>query len=113
MVALFERYDALALPSAQVWPFPAEWRWPQSIAGRAMDTYHRWMEVVIYATLAGLPCIAMPVGFGKENGLPMGVQLIGRPHGDLAVLQLARAFERIGVGPSRSVAPGGACPPAA
>ena len=46
MVRLFERYDVLALPSAQVWPFPAEWRWPQSIAGRTMDTYHRWMEVV-------------------------------------------------------------------
>lgn len=107
MVKLFERYDALALPTAQVWPFPAEWRWPQSIMGRPMDTYHRWMEVVIYATLAGLPCIAMPAGFGA-NGLPMGVQLIGRPHGDLPVLQLARAFERIGVGPSRSIAPGGA-----
>ncbi len=109
MVRLFERYDALALPTAQVWPFPAEWRWPQAIGGRAMDTYHRWMEVVIYATLAGLPCIAMPVGFGA-NGLPMGVQLIGRPHGDLGVLQLARAFERIGVGPTRSIAPGGAQP---
>jgi amidase len=67
------------------------------------------MEVVIYATLAGLPCIAMPAGFGV-NGLPMGVQLIGRPHDDLGVLQLARAFERIGVGPSRSIAPGGAQP---
>ena len=107
MLRLFERYDALALPSAQVWPFPAEWRWPREIAGRAMDTYHRWMEVVVYATLAGLPCIAMPAGFGAQ-GLPIGVQLIGRPHGDLGVLQLARAFERIGVGPSRSVAPGGA-----
>ena len=105
MLALFDRYDVLALPSAQVWPFPAEWRWPQTIAGRPMDTYHRWMEVVIYATLAGLPCIAMPAGFGA-NGLPMGIQLIGRPLGDLAVLQLARAFEKIGVGPSRSVAPG-------
>src|SRR4029078_98967 len=80
MVALFERYDALALPSAQVWPFPAERRWAHSIAGRTMDTQHRWMEVVIYATLAGLPCIAMPVGFGKENGLPVGVQRIGPPH---------------------------------
>jgi amidase len=107
MVRLYERYDALALPTAQVWPFPAEWRWPQAIGGRAMDTYHRWMEVVIYATLAGLPCIAMPVGFGA-SGLPMGVQLIGRPHGDLGVLQLARAFERIGVGPTCSIAPGGA-----
>ncbi len=107
MLRLLEHYDALALPTAQVWPFPAEWRWPQAIAGRSMDTYHRWMEAVIYATFAGLPCIAMPVGFGA-NGLPMGVQLIGRPHGDLAVLQLARAFERLGVGPSRSLAPGGA-----
>jgi Asp-tRNA(Asn)/Glu-tRNA(Gln) amidotransferase A subunit family amidase len=49
----------------------------------------------------------MPVGFGA-SGLPMGVQLIGRPHGDLGVLQLARAFERIGVGPTCSIAPGGA-----
>jgi amidase len=107
LLGLFERYDALALPTAQVWPFPAEWRWPQTIEGRAMDTYHRWMEAVIYATFAGLPCIAMPVGFGA-NGLAMGVQLIGRPHDDLGVLQLARAFERIGVGPTRSLAPGGA-----
>jgi amidase len=109
MLALLERFDVLALPTAQVWPFPAEWRWPKEIAGRAMDTYHRWMEAVIYATFAGLPCLAMPVGFGAQ-GLPMGVQLIGRPHGDLAVLQLGRAFERIGVGPSRSLAPGGARP---
>ncbi|HEX4233008.1 MAG TPA: amidase [Caldimonas sp.] len=107
MVRLFEHYDALALPSAQVWPFPAEWRWPQQINDRTMDTYHRWMEVVIYATLAGLPSIAIPAGFGA-NGLPMGVQLIGRPHDDLGVLRLARAFERIGVGPTRSIAAGGA-----
>jgi len=109
MLRLFERYDALALPTAQVWPFPAEWRWPREVAGRTMDTYHRWMEVVIYATLAGLPCIAMPAGFGA-NGLPIGVQLIGRPHGDLGVLQLARAFERIGVGPTKSVGAGGVTP---
>ena len=107
LLHLLERFDVLALPTAQVWPFPAEWRWPQAIEGRPMDTYHRWMEAVIYATFAGLPCIAMPVGFG-DDGLPMGVQLIGKPHGDLAVLQLARAYERIGVGPSRSLAPGGA-----
>jgi amidase len=107
MLGLFERYDALALPAAQVWPFPVEWRWPQSIEGRPMDTYHRWMEAVIYATFAGLPCISMPVGFGPQ-GLPMGVQLIGRPHADLGILQLARAYERIGVGPSKSNAPDGA-----
>ena len=93
MLAHFERCDVLALPTAQVWPFDASQRWPTSIAGREMDTYHRWMEVVIYATFAGLPCISVPVGFGP-TGLPMGMQLIGRPRGDLAVLQLAHAYER-------------------
>ena len=92
-VALFERCDVLALPSAQVWPFDAAQRWPARIAGREMDTYHRWMEVTIYATFAGLPCISVPVGF-SPTGLPMGMQLIGRPRGDLALLQLAHAYER-------------------
>jgi amidase len=57
-----------------------------------MDSYHRWMEVVIYATFAGLPCISVPTGFNAQ-GLPMGLQLIGRPHGDAALLALAAAYE--------------------
>ena len=84
--------DALALPSAQVWPFEASLRWPDRIAGHPMDTYHRWMEVVIYATLAGLPCISVPAGFDAA-GLPMGLQLIGRPQGEAALLRVARAYE--------------------
>jgi amidase len=92
LLTLFERFDALALPSAQVWPFDAALRWPTHIAGREMDTYHRWMEVVIYATLAGLPCISVPAGFNGA-GLPMGLQLIGRPQGEAALLRLARAYE--------------------
>ena len=92
MVSLFERFDLLVLPSAQVWPFPAEWTWPRQVAGRTMDTYHRWMEVVIYATLAGLPAMSVPVGF-SDAGLPMGMQLIGPPLGDLVVLNAAAAYE--------------------
>ena len=61
-------------------------RWPRTIAGRAMDTYHRWMEVTIYATFAGLPAISVPAGFDAARRLPMGLQLIGRPHGDAALL---------------------------
>ena len=90
---LFERFDFLALPSAQVWPFDAALRWPTHIAGREMGTYHRWMEATIYATFAGLPCISVPAGFGAA-GLPMGLQLIGRPQADAAVLRLAHAYEQ-------------------
>ncbi len=92
MLSLFDRFDFLALPSAQVWPFDANERWPAAIGNRKMDTYHRWMEVVLYATLAGLPCISVPAGF-SANGLPMGLQLIGRPQADLEVLKLAQAYE--------------------
>jgi len=92
MVDVLRGVDVLALPTAQVWPFPAELHWPSEIAGRRMDTYHRWMEVTIYATFAGLPAVAVPAGFGAE-GLPMGLQLIGRPRADLDVLRLAAAYE--------------------
>ncbi len=92
LLGLFQRFDVLALPCAQVWPFDAALRWPTQIAGRTMDTYHRWMEVVIYATFAGLPCISVPAGFSPD-GLPMGLQLIGRPQGEAALLRLARAYE--------------------
>jgi amidase len=88
---LFEQFDALMLPAAQVWPFPVEWRWPQEINSVAMDTYHRWMEVVVPASLIGLPALALPAGFGA-NGLPMGVQLIGRTGTDAAVLAMGQAY---------------------
>ena len=93
LLTLFEKHDFLALPTAQVWPFDAAVRWPQHINGVEMDTYHRWMAVVIYATFAGLPCISIPVGF-DARGLPMGMQIIGKPHADLEVLQLAHAYEQ-------------------
>jgi amidase len=93
ITALFDRFDALVLPTAQVWPFDASERWPSSIAGRQMDTYHRWMEATSYATFAGLPAISVPVGF-DDRGLPMGMQLIGRPRGDVDVLRLAHAYEK-------------------
>ncbi|HEX7890712.1 MAG TPA: amidase [Ramlibacter sp.] len=91
---LFERFDYVVAPSAQVFPFPAEQHWPQSVAGVAMDTYHRWMEIVSPFTLAGLPVASVPVGFGA-GGLPMGLQLAGPPRADLPVLALAQAWERI------------------
>jgi amidase len=92
VLGLFERVDFLALPTAQVWPFPVEERWPKTIAGRTMDTYHRWMEVVVIPTFAGLPAVSVPAGF-STTGLPMGLQLVGKPRGDLDLLRLARTYE--------------------
>lgn len=94
LLRLFEQHDVLVLPTAQAWPFDARERWPQAVAGRAMDTYHRWMEVVIYATFAGLPALSVPVGFNAA-GLPMGMQLIGAPRQDAAVLRLGAAYEAL------------------
>ena len=90
---LFESYDALILPTTQVWPFPVEWRNPEEIAGVKMDTYHRWMEVVIPVGLLGLPCIAMPAGFGA-NGLPGGISVFGPRGSDAALLQIGHAWHQ-------------------
>ena len=88
---MFESMDVLVLPSAQLWPFDVEWAYPESIAGHAMDTYHRWMQVVIPAGLIGLPVVNVPVGFG-ENGLPAGIQLIGPRGSDGLLLRLAQQW---------------------
>lgn len=90
---LFERFDYLLSPSAQVFPFDANIHWPKSINGVAMDTYHRWMEVVVPASLLGAPVLDVPVGFGAQ-GLPMGMQIIGRNRADFAVLQLGYAYDQ-------------------
>jgi len=98
MLGLMRRFDVLVLPSCQVWPFDAALRWPAAIETPKgpvqMDTYHRWMEVVIYASLAGLPALNVPVGFSAQ-GLPMGMQLIGQPQGELALLSLGLAYEEV------------------
>ena len=93
VIRMFERYDALLLPGAQLFPFDANITWPRDVGGRSMDTYHRWMEIMIGATMAGLPAISVPAGFSSA-GLPMGLQVIGPPRSDMAVLQLAYAYEQ-------------------
>jgi amidase len=95
LAKLMESYDVLALPVAQVWPFAIEETWPRSINGRAMDTYHRWMECTLYATFAGLPAISVPAGFDATGNWPMGLQLIGKPLGDAELLQAAAGYEAL------------------
>lgn len=89
---LFQRYDYMTLPSASVFPFPVETHYPTEIAGKKMDTYHRWMQVVIPITMSGCPSLGAPVGFNAA-GLPMGMQFVGPMHAEHAVMQLANAYE--------------------
>ncbi|TPL13760.1 amidase [Mesorhizobium sp. B2-4-10] len=92
LLSLFDRFDLIALPTAQVFPFDVGTHWPREIAGRPMDSYHRWMQVSAPATMGGCPAVSVPVGF-DARGRPMGMQLIGRPRGDMAVLKAAAAYE--------------------
>ncbi|WP_170572227.1 amidase [Ruegeria atlantica] len=84
-------FDALVLPSAQVWPFEIETSYPTEIAGKSLDTYHRWMEVMLPVSLIGLPCLSVPVGFGSD-GLPMGMQLFGARGADAEILSIGEAY---------------------
>jgi len=98
--ALFHRvrefmknYDFLALPVSQVPPFPLEQEYVSEINGMKMETYLDWMRSCYYITVTGQPAISVPSGF-TDDGLPVGLQLVGRPQDDLGVLQLAHAFEK-------------------
>ncbi len=100
LAALFQEVDLIALPSAQVWPFDKTLRRPAMVGGQPLDTYHRWMEVVVPVSLAGLPCLSVPVGFG-DAGLPMGMQLAGPVGADARVLAMGQAWHRATDWPGR------------
>ena len=91
VLALFDQHDVLVAPTAQVFPFEAHRHWPECIGDVQMDSYHRWMEVITPMTLTGLPTVSVPLGFNAD-GLPMGMQLIGRPGADHALLGLAQQY---------------------
>ena len=89
----FDRYEFLMLPVSQVAPFPVEVEWVRAINGVTMNTYVDWMATCYAVTLTGLPAISVPCGF-TPDGLPVGLQIVGRHHRDLDVLKIAFAFEQ-------------------
>ena len=88
-----ETYEFLILPVNQVPPFDVKQRYITEINGVKMDTYIDWMKTCYYVTVTGLPAISVPCGFTSE-GLPVGVQIVGRHQDELGVLQMAYAFEQ-------------------
>ena len=94
MIAFLETYDVLICPSACVAPFPVETRWPREVAGVAQETYIDWLRITSAITLTGCPVVALPCGLNAD-GLPIGLQLVGRPRGEHALLAAAAAVEEI------------------
>jgi len=88
-----ETYEFLILPVNQVPPFDLKQRYVTEINGVKMATYLDWMKSCYYISVTGHPAISVPCGFTPE-GLPVGVQIVGRHHDDFGVLQLAHAFEQ-------------------
>ena len=98
--SFFEQYDVLALPTTQLVPFEIDVEWPRHVDGVPMETYIDWMRSCSDITVTGCPAISMPAAF-TPDGLPVGVQFVGRPQGDVELLQFARSWERA-VSPTRT-----------
>ncbi|MBL8673863.1 MAG: amidase, partial [Rhodospirillales bacterium] len=88
----FSTWDVMCFPGAPVEPFPVEKRYVEEINGRKMPSYIDWVLGSSIVTMSGFPAICVPCGFTR-SGLPVGMQLVGRPRGEGALLQAARLFE--------------------
>jgi len=90
---LFDRYEYFVLPVTQLAPFDVTIPYPREVAGTAMSTYIDWMRSCWYVTFMSSPAISVPAGF-TSDGLPVGIQIVGRPRKEWSVLQVAHAFEQ-------------------
>jgi amidase len=88
-----ERYAFLLCAVNQVPPFDAHATWPATIDGVPMDTYIAWMKSAYWISVTFRPAASVPAGF-TTDGLPVGLQIVGRYRDDRGVLQLAHAFEQ-------------------
>ena len=103
--AFLRRHEFLLCPVNQLPPFPVDTEYPTEIAGVKLDNYIDWMKSCYYISVAGLPAVSVPAGFTPE-GLPVGLQIVGRHGDDFGVLQLAHAFEQAtGVWKKRPIIP--------
>ncbi|MGW4798089.1 amidase [Nonomuraea sp. NPDC004297] len=93
MAAFFDSYDVLIAPVSQVPPFPVEQPHVSEINGERLPDYLSWMRSAYWISVLHSPAASVPAGF-TDDGLPVGVQIVGRPFEDARVLRVARAFEQ-------------------
>ena len=90
----FGKFDHLLTPTMAVPPFPVEQNYPQTVAGKVMKTYVDWIAPTFILSLTGLPVASVPCGKDPE-GMPVGLQIVGQPRGEEAVLALAAAVQKL------------------
>lgn len=99
--AMFQRlmdfladHDFLIVPTAIMTPFPAEWRRVERLGNHEFDSYIDWIAITFTLSLTACPIISIPCGF-TASGMPVGLQILGRPRGDAAVLGMAAWCEAV------------------
>ena len=104
MIDLFEKFDVLACPTVGCMPHSTSEEWVRNVGGVELVGYMDWLRFAFLATVTGLPAISIPVGLGPR-GLPVGLQLIGKPRGEAALLAAARFVEKTVGGPLGPIDP--------
>jgi amidase len=94
MTAFFETHDLLICPSASVPPFPVEQKYVAEIDGKPCKTYIDWFSITFALTLTACPVLSLPCGF-TTDGLPVGLQLVGKPKGEADLLRAAKWMEEV------------------
>ena len=105
ILVFFETHDFLICPAASIAPFPVDQRYVTEIDGKPCETYIDWFSITFALTMTGCPTISVPCGFTSE-GLPVGIQIMGKPRGEAALLLAAKQFEQaIGIAAQLPIAP--------
>jgi amidase len=94
VAAFFDTHDLLVTPAAVVAPFDVDIRALDEVDGVKLDNYYEWYSIAYAITLTSLPAIVVPCGFTRA-GLPVALQLVGRPRGEAALLGAAHLAEQV------------------
>ena len=105
VMAFFETHDFLICPAASIAPFPVDQRYVTKIDGKPCETYIDWFSITFALTMTACPTISVPCGFTSE-GLPVGIQIMGKPRGEAALLRAAKRFEQaVGISTQLPITP--------
>ena len=94
MLEFFAEYDLLLCPAVSVPPFPKEQRYVETIADQPTKTYIDWIAITFAITMTSCPALSLPVGF-TDSGLPVGLQVVGRPRGEADLLRACHRMEEV------------------